>query len=262
MMVEDGRRLIVNNLDLRYAISHDGNLLLEQPDRTESNRPSDPYTPECHSREALELFRLFPEARKQLRLSTAVRMSASFPFFSPAVSLPTVPRRRLVDAGYYDNYGVSLASSWLMSRSNRQWFLDKFSKILLIQIRDGVDEPQRRLDVISPDPSNGPSRAGEEFTSPIEGLYNARVGSTSFRNDGQLELLTQMWAEITGWSTAQAASDTARLPMHRQAFQVVNFEFPNRVALSWYLSDSERKLVEAGMKRREPNPFIDFAFRH
>ena len=40
-------------------------------------------------------------------------MSATFPFASPAVSLPMDVPRRVVDAGYYDNYGVDLATSWI-----------------------------------------------------------------------------------------------------------------------------------------------------
>ena len=39
-------------------------------------------------------------------------MNASFPYISPAVSLPVDPPRRVVDAAYYDNYGVNLAAAW------------------------------------------------------------------------------------------------------------------------------------------------------
>ena len=70
-------------------------------------------------------------------------MSASFPYFSPAVPLPTKPRRRVVDAGYFDNYGVSLASAFLFSRKNTDWFRDNVSKIVLIQIRDGQSDDER-----------------------------------------------------------------------------------------------------------------------
>jgi len=46
---------------------------------------------------AVELFREFPQAPKTLKVATAVRMSATFPFISPAVRLPLqkpLPRRR------------------------------------------------------------------------------------------------------------------------------------------------------------------------
>src|SRR5205823_123205 len=135
-------------------------------------------------------FRLFRGAQHGVKLSTAVRMSASFPIFSPAVPLPTWPRRRVVDAGYYDNYGVSLSSNWLFSRANFQWVRENATKVCLIQIRDGVDDDFRRLERVRLEGSTEFTRAVEEPFSPLEGLDNARVGSSSFRNDGQLELLT------------------------------------------------------------------------
>ena len=248
MMIEDGRRLIVSNLDLRHAITHEGNLLLEEPGAPKPSAAvltgeSDPYGVECHSREAIELFRLFPGAAAQVRLSTAVRMSASFPFFSPAVSLPVTPRRRIVDAGYYDNYGVSLAASWLTNANNRSWIRAHATKILLIQIRDGVDQPWRRLDQVEVDSSSGPSRSTEELSSPLEGLYNARVASSSFRNDNQLQLLNSFWTEFLGVSE----KSPKRPDQQNRVFQVVNFELPERAALSWYLSTSERERVRGAM---------------
>src|SRR5262249_36053015 len=134
MMVEDGRRLIISNLDMRYAISNDGWVLTRQSSNPDARSPV--QARENHSIEALEMFRMFRDAPNRLTLATAARMSASFPFFSPAVSLPTTPRRRIVDAGYYDNYGVSLAASWLFSGENRE--LIGKSRVLLIQIRDGL----------------------------------------------------------------------------------------------------------------------------
>ncbi len=92
MLVKDGRRLLVNHLDLRYIVSNDGNMLggtVQVPDASGN-----------YSHEALELFRMFPNFKKSVTVSTAARMSASFPFFSPAVSLRTTPRRGVVDAGY------------------------------------------------------------------------------------------------------------------------------------------------------------------
>ena len=46
-----------------------------------------------HSVEAIELFRLLPPAQSTFVVGTAARLSASFPYFSPAVSLPSFPRR-------------------------------------------------------------------------------------------------------------------------------------------------------------------------
>lgn len=192
MIVEDGRRLLFSNLDLRYAVSNDAPIL----------RPNSPHTVQPWkevqnlSREALEFFRMFPGERNRLPISTAVRLSASFPVLSPAAVLPTVPRRRIVDAGYYDNYGVSLASAWLFSLSHKQWIQTHASKVLLIQIRAYESETARTLGrvedagpLVHPEKSGLFGRATEDFTTPLIGANRARESSASFRNDEQLEQL-------------------------------------------------------------------------
>src|SRR5262249_46672717 len=42
-----------------------------------------------------------------------------FPFLSPATSIPTLPPRRLVDAGYYDNYGLDVALGYVERGSEK-----------------------------------------------------------------------------------------------------------------------------------------------
>jgi predicted acylesterase/phospholipase RssA len=50
-----------------------------------------------------------------LQAVTAARLSAAFPYVSPAATLeiPERPRHHLVDGGYYDNYGLAAVSQWL-----------------------------------------------------------------------------------------------------------------------------------------------------
>ncbi|AWM40703.1 hypothetical protein GobsT_07650 [Gemmata obscuriglobus] len=92
MLVEDARRLLISNLDLAPLCQTDG------PDG------------KIASFGAVEFYNLFPETRATFSVATAARMNASFPFVSPAVTPPTNPGRRVVDAGYYDNYGIDIAS--------------------------------------------------------------------------------------------------------------------------------------------------------
>ncbi|HLJ97219.1 MAG TPA: patatin-like phospholipase family protein [Gemmataceae bacterium] len=231
MLVEDGRRLLISNLDLRYVVSNDGNLL-----SVSDGKPQVENAPGNYSHEALELFRLIPQAKKTFPVSTAVRMSASFPFFSPAVPLPTVPRRRVVDAGYYDNYGVSLAASWLFSGKHRDWINKNVSKVVLIQIRDGIEERYRRLQEVPEDSSSQVSRAIEELTSPLEGLNEGRIGSSSFRNDGQVELLSAFAGIAFARSQRQGKRVTSQT---EQFFTTVIFEYEGPASLSWHLTQKE-----------------------
>ena len=152
MMVEDGRRMLVSNLDLAFATRNVGGLLIE-PSSRKIERPA--YQGEdldlsihdeddVFSLSAVEFFRLFPEAH-DFRVTTAVRMSASFPWVSPAISLPTLPPRRVVDAGYYDNYGVNLAALWLSKM--RSWLEANTSGVVVIQIRDHVSQGRERRSI-------------------------------------------------------------------------------------------------------------------
>ena len=78
-----------------------------------------------------EFFRLFPGA--DLKLSTALRMNAAFPYVSPAVNLPTRPLRRVIDAGYLDNYGIDLATEWL--ERHKEWLVNNLERVILVQLR-------------------------------------------------------------------------------------------------------------------------------
>ena len=136
MIVEDGRRLLISNLDLDRPgdpgmpgsgmVLASGHLISDSCAGTK---------PGSTSLSALEFYRIFPEGQG-LFLSTAVRISTSFPYVSPAVSLPTDPPRRVVDAGYYDNYGVEVATAWIYQ--NRSWLAKNTAGVLLVQIRDSI----------------------------------------------------------------------------------------------------------------------------
>jgi hypothetical protein len=210
MMVEDGRRLLISNLDLATVTQNCGNILLN--------------TNALYSRDSLEFFRLFPGATNRFLLSTAVRMSASFPYITPAGVLPTWPRRRVVDAGYYDNYGITVAAAWLFKHAT--WLRVNASRIVLIQIRDSASA-QARLDPGVRDTSTVLSRGLEGLTSPPEGLLSQREWSMSFRNDEQLQVLTDYFDRR----------------VHDLYFTTVAFEYRGDASLSWYLTLEEQESI-------------------
>ena len=165
-------------------------------------------------------------------------MNASFPFFSPAVSLPTLPQRRIVDAGYFDNYGVSLASAWLFSvSSNQSLSRQNVPKSLLIQIRASVTHEKRTLREVDPDPVHYFGHGPQEISSPIEGLLQSWDSSSSFRNDGQLKLL----------STQNKAG----------LFSVMTFELGRPAPLSWQLSKDARNLIWQNARNNKNREKLD-----
>ncbi len=257
MMVDDGRRLLISNLDLWNLSNAGGSQITE-------NDPG--KNPHAYSLTAFEFFRLFPMA-KDFLVSTAVRMSASFPYVSPAVNLPTDPPRRVVDAGYYDNYGVQVSSAWLQKHAD--WLVENTSGVVLIQIRDAISQKER-LEVA--DAPTGflatIARGFQFFTSPLDAADKARYTVTAFQDDQAVENLSEMFTDralreinpppedpevvIQAKERARAFFTTVifensavivygrRKPDSWPGDTHKDIEPPTEVALDWYLSLAER----------------------
>ena len=128
MLVETGQPMWISNLSLdkiRTQKSYRRALIQS------TNKPEKGDLKQS----AVEFFRLFPGSQRTFRLNTAVRMSASFAYISPTVELPTKPAMRVADAGYYDNYGVSVALAYLKDKRIIDWITNNTSGVILIQVR-------------------------------------------------------------------------------------------------------------------------------
>lgn len=84
-----------------------------------------------------------------LRLLTALRMNATFPYVLPNVWLPTDPKIDVMDAGLRDNYGPETAFRFL--QVFKKWIKENTGGVVLIQVRDrkigGWDFPYSDEDV-------------------------------------------------------------------------------------------------------------------
>jgi hypothetical protein len=224
MLAQDGRRLLISNLDLASLTRIHSRRLDGQITGLPGRR--------LLSIQAIQLFHYFPD-HIGFMLSTAVRMNASFPLISPAVCLPTSPPRTPIDAGYYDNYGVNIAASWIYE--HRDWLSQHTANVVLIQIRDTVSEYQRRQVA---DTAEEKARSWSPLdlfnipalATPIGGLFSASSASMSFRNDEQIEV-------VSDWLNSSKGT----------RFYTVVFENPTPAALSWHLTRKELALIEAGM---------------
>ena len=198
-LVEDGRRLVVSNLELN--------------DLTGS----------------VQLFHVFPEAYNQLHLATAARMSATFPYVTPAAELPICPRRHIVDAGYFDTYGPATAVAWIVK--NRDAIRAQTSGVALIQIRDSaIEEDAQNVDV----PPKAPGVAlFSEFLAPVFGAINVIFTGDVYRNEQSIAHAKQLF----------------------EPGFVQTFTFENRgetQPLSWALTDEQR----ASIHKRFDDPSV------
>jgi hypothetical protein len=221
MAVEDGRRVLISNLNLEYMTQ----TALDSGQR-------DATTDRPLSASAMELFKLFPKAPETFRLGTAARLNSAFPFLSPACVLPTQPRRRLVDAGYYDNYGISVASAWLAEHAD--WLrTKKVPGVVILQIRAFANECERKAWITDEERLHPQARhqaALQPYTTPLEGMFSARRASMYFRNDEQLRNLGML------------------LNANRSESFFVNtavVESTSSAGLSWYLTSNDQdKIIE------------------
>lgn len=206
MLVETGALALFSNLDLTA---------LRRRGLPPNAGPGD------ENKSSVEVFRAFPGAHAAMALATAVRLNATFPYVSPAISLPTRPDRRPVDAGYYDNYGIDLLTAYLQQEEIRDWILAHCAGVAVIQVRAFPSE------VPTPTPG-GFQRAYQFLTSPVEGVASARKASQMFRNDQQLALTRTRYAQAAG----------------RDFLRTFTFEANSDVSMSWYLRCDEMRALD------------------
>jgi len=117
-IINDGRKLMICNQPIAY---------LTQPEYS-MRLPSPPI-------DAVDYCAFFPEQNaKEILLTSALRMNATFPYVLPVVRLPSQPRMNIMDAGLRDNFGVQVASRYL--HVLRDWQNENVSETIFLEIRD------------------------------------------------------------------------------------------------------------------------------
>jgi hypothetical protein len=229
MLVETGQPLLISNLDL-------DSLRIDIVGTKENPAAG----------EAVEFFKLFPRTHDHFLLQTAVRMNASFPYVSPAVSLPTRPMRRVVDAGYYDNYGVNLASAYLAVPEVIDYLITNTSGVVIVQVRAFSE-----VDDASEGGSGLLGRAFHWLTSPISGAGSARSASMVFRNEQELRHITNLYE-------ARLEATEPQPPLSQRPFiRTVVFENASKASMSWYLPDHELARLKAELGSAKNDAALD-----
>jgi predicted acylesterase/phospholipase RssA len=132
-------------------------------------------------------FNTYNDHRFRVRVSTAARLSASFPYVAPAArsnAHPLAPDYHMVDGGYYDNFGIRSALDWLVEAGPES--LPRGSKIALVEIRWG-------------DPSDaGGSIQGWNYqaSAPLLGVLNVRSEGQLRDDDVAVAAFQQSWKDV------------------------------------------------------------------
>jgi hypothetical protein len=207
MVVEDGRRLIISNLDLDALLQNQGPTV---------------GGAERYSFGGHQALKAWPWAQDSLSLSTAVRLQANFPWVLPSTEVPPLaaghPRLRVVDAGYYDETGVDLACLWI--RQHFDFLRQQTEGVLLLQLRDTPSIARNA----TPTKDRGWLAKGlDGLGTPVSAVLRARDSTTWYRNDATVADLAARF----GQAKAEGFFTTAVLELQREA------------SLSWSLTPEE-----------------------
>jgi hypothetical protein len=204
-IINDGRRLLISSQEMGFLHS---NFRLDE--RVGMN-------PQIENIEYLKYFR--KNNPEELAFTSVLRMSATFPYIMPMVTMPTNPGMQIMDAGIRDNYGTKTTAKYLLSL--RKWIKENTSGVIILKIRDSkktlIGENYEEIGMI------------EKLFLPFGNMYGNFPRVQDFDQD---ELLS---------STIR----TLDYPI-----QVVSLnlreEFKDRIALSWHLTKQEKiKIIEA-----------------
>jgi hypothetical protein len=200
-IVQDGRRLIISPQGLSFL-----------------TRNQNPYTKGIsYEIDGVEMRRFLQNQQgDSLWMATALRMSATFPYITPLVSLPTIPNLQIIDAGARDNEGFSLTANFL--HTFREWLADNTSGVTIVRIK------ANRADEILVASTGSPSLL-ENLQNPIFGVVNSYSNFQYFSKFSQLEK-APAWIDY---------------PLDFQTYSLLTLD--NEVSLSWHLTMSERKKI-------------------
>ena len=167
---------------------------------------------------AVEFRRLFKnQDADNIWFSSVLRMNATFPFISPAVSLPSDPEMEIMDAGFRDTYGASLALKHLYAI--RKWVEQNTSGVIILQIRDS-----KKIEPMRP---NETRSLFKMISNPLGHIYDNLFIMQDYIND-DLIVYAQDWLNTD--------------------LEVIDLELTRPeledISLSWHLTTKEKSIIE------------------
>ncbi|MBK9420064.1 MAG: hypothetical protein IPN44_03315 [Flavobacteriales bacterium] len=166
--------------------------------------------------ESIEFAKLFKnQSPMDLKLSSALRMNASFPYITPIVSLPSRPKMRVMDAGVRDNYGYR--TTFMFLYTFRDWIRENTGGVVILQMRD----KQRELEI-----KPVARTLFDRLLDPVSNIYGNFV-------KGQDQDYDLMLKQSDAW---------VDFPLHLIDLQL-RHDDDDEISLSWHLTAVEKKQV-------------------
>jgi hypothetical protein len=178
-------------------------------------------------------------------VTSAVRMSATFPYITPAARAHRFDKSdwreaeyHVVDGGYYDNYGMAALVECLDNELEKQAV--DLPELMVIRIHSApvVNSPDR-----SPEMNRG---FFYQMGVPIVALDNVRGAGQLSHGKVEFDLLQKRWRERAG---------------RKVEIDLATFEYPNYDApLSWHLTEKQKQAIDkAWMEKYVNDPNSDLS---
>jgi len=200
-IVNDGRRLLISSQSLRFLTTNPPNLTTQYT----MNENID-YLSFCANVDPMNI-----------RFSSVMRASATFPFVSPMVTLPTRPEVYLMDAGIRDNYGGKITVDILFALQD--WIKKNTSGVILLQIRD----TKKILDNMTYKQMSWLNK----LTFPIANIYSNYPKNQDFDQEQLLKIVTHQLPypiDVLQFNLREKAND--------------------QISLSWHMSTQEKRKIQ------------------
>lgn len=200
-VVNDGRRILISPQPISYLTYH-----------SDTNGVNT-----YNSMENLEFTRLFEyNDPYNLKMTSAMRMSATFPYILPMVTLPTEPPIELMDAGIRDNYGLKTSLEYM--RVYKDWIEENTSGVIIVQIRD----KEKYFEVENPNSG----MVLQRIFAPFSSFYSNTTKTHDYTND-------QLLKAVPDW--------------YDGSFETVTFYMKQdkgkQISMSWHLTSLDKKVI-------------------
>lgn len=200
-IVNDGRRLLISSQSLQF--------LTENKDNPKQV---------SFSYENIDFQTFFAKNSPQnMRFSSVMRASATFPFIMPMMTMPTSPGMQLMDAGIRDNYGSKITLDYMFTL--KKWIEENTSGVIIVEIRD----TKRILNEEAYDHIS----LTDKLTLPFGNMYNNFPRTQDFDQEQMMKIAT------TGF----------KFPVDIVTFNLRENK-SDRISLSWHLTKEEKNKIK------------------
>jgi hypothetical protein len=183
------------------------------------------------------------DPKPDIPIVTAARLSASFPYVSPAARAAVEGKTgHLVDGGYYDNYGISSLVEWLDEELENNSRLgekpendSRITDVLILEIRGApsgpgdsrTDDPQCATEPETPPALTSQRSWFSQILAPPLAVLSVRPTGQRTHNDVELDLLQDKWKK-------------SGVEIRRAVFEFDGADPP----LSWHLTDEQKRKIQ------------------